>query len=648
MNVSEKFSIGRIIRTCVRANERSHNIGRVNGAIKPRPEIPLSKRVGQLTLDHLGAPLSDVTFCVIDIETTGASANSCAITEIAAAKYQGGQCIGEFQTLINPGVAIPPNITFLTGITTAMVLPAPRVDRVLGSLVEFVRDSVIVGHNVRFDLAFLNKALRTNDWPTFENRVVDTLRLARRLVREEVYNCKLSTLAQHFALVNQPTHRALDDVRATADLLHLLLERASGFGVLGLDDLLELPAINRHPQAHKLHLTNGLPRSPGVYLFRDVAGTVLYVGKATNLRSRVRAYFSSEDRRKVQPMLRVLHRVDHIRCTTPFEAAILENRLIQREMPRFNRQAKMWSTYRYVRVIGSGPQAKIAVTSSPGGIAGARYLGPFSSPHAARLASMALREAAANYGPMWVEALDTHPEQLFETLAVNMRTLAEEERFEEAASLRDRAGILARGVDRQRKAQRLRSTGWMTLTVRLPDAQGHRLGSRVSGPTHEIRFADGRVRFGEGKPQTVGEVAVDEPVPAHLIDELAVAVRWLETIGTKARIEHADQGLAFPSVPMVRFDERRPSDSRRSKADDQALAASSCDTRINDSSAATARPDSTASAASTKPRSRSSARPATTQPAAALSNTMSRWGPALPSSTARRKRALSAAKPPRS
>lgn len=612
---------------------------------RTKQEIPLSKRVGQLTLDHLGAPLSDVTFCVIDIETTGASPNTCAITEIAAAKFQGGRCIGEFQTLINPGVAIPPQITFLTGITTSMVLPAPRVERVLGSLVEFVRDAVIVGHNVRFDLGFLNRALRLHDWPAFTNRVVDTVGLARRLVREEVSNCKLGTLAQHFGLTNQPTHRALDDVRATADLLHLLLERASGFGVLGLDDLLELPAINRHPQAHKLHLTNGLPRSPGVYIFRDISGTVLYVGKATNLRARVRSYFSSEDRRKIQPMLRVLHRIDHVRCATAMEAAVLETRLIQREMPRFNRQAKMWSAYRYVRVIGSGAQAKIAVTATPGGVSSARYLGPFSSTHAARLASLALREAATNFGPNWVNALDHQPEQLFETLAVNMRTLAEDERFEEAALVRDRAGILARGVDRQRKAQRLRSTGWMTISLPTPDRAGDRFGRDGCREVHEIRFVDGRVRFGEGKPDTIAHVDLAEPVPTHLIDELAVVVRWLETTGTKARINHADHGLAFPSAPMVRFDERRPAAPATQLAADPA---SSCDTRMSASSAPTARPESMASAERTRPRSRSSAKPATTQPAAALSNTMSRWGPGVPSSTARKKRALSAAKPPRS
>jgi DNA polymerase III subunit epsilon len=615
----------------------------VNAVTKLRTETPLSKRRGQLTLDDLGTPLGDVTFCVIDIETTGASPKSCGITEIAAAKFEGGRCIGEFQTLINPGVEIPPQITFLTSITTAMVVPAPRVELVLESLREFVRDCVIVGHNVRFDLSFLNAALVTNGWPPFTNRVVDTCRLARRLVREEVVNCKLGTLAQHFALPNQPTHRALADVRATADLLHLLLERAAGFGVLGLDDLLELPAINRHPQAHKLQLTNHLPRSPGVYMFRDVAGKVLYVGKATNLRTRVRSYFSSEDRRKVQPMLRITHRIDHVPCTTPLEAAVLENRIIQREMPRFNRQAKMWTEYRYIRVLGSGPAAKIAVTATPGGVTGAIYVGPFSSTHAARLATLALREAASMFGPSWVSALQDRPEELVETLAVNMRTLAEDERFEEAGLLRDRAGILARGIDRQRKAQALRATGWLTITVRLPRTPGPRVGSFEAGGTHEIRFADGRLRFGEGKPE-IGHIASNAPIPAHLVDELGVVIRWLETVGTKARIDHADSGLAFPAAPMVRFVEKRLANDLKSQPD----APTALETRINPSRAATARPLSTESSARAKPPSKSSAKPATMHAAAALSRTMSRWGPGAPSSTARKNSAFSAAAPPRS
>src|SRR5205823_5372508 len=169
---------------------------------------------GQRSFDDLGSPLHGVTFCVVDLETTGGSAVDCAITEIGAVRLRGGECLGTFQTLVNPGRGIPPSITYLTGITDAMVTPAPRIDEVL------------------------------------------------------------------------PTHRALDDALATGELLHMLLERAASFGVLGLDDLVALPKLGGHPQAAKLRLTAQLPRAPGVYIFRDRAGRALYVGKATNLRSR--------------------------------------------------------------------------------------------------------------------------------------------------------------------------------------------------------------------------------------------------------------------------------------------------------------------------------------------------------------------------
>ena len=133
-------------------------------------------------------------------------------------------------------------------------------------------------------------------------------------------------------------------------MLHTLLERAGTFGVLGLDDLLALPTMRAHPSSGKLALTARLPRRPGVYLFRDRNGRVIYVGKATNLRARVRSYFGSDDRRKVPQLLRETEAIDHLVCAHPLEAAVREIRLIQQHEPRFNRQAKAWRSYSYLKL----------------------------------------------------------------------------------------------------------------------------------------------------------------------------------------------------------------------------------------------------------------------------------------------------------
>jgi DNA polymerase III subunit epsilon len=191
--------------------------------------------------DDLCIPLYDVTFCVIDVETTGGGPETCALTEVAAAKFRGGECLGTFATLVDPCDTIPPFITALTGISDDMVRDAPSVPGVLPAFIEFVRGAVLVGHNVSFDLSFLNAALEDNDRLPLENVVVDTLALARRLVDPEVPNCRLATLAAGLDLEHRPAHRALDDVMATADLLHRLIEDATGFGVLRLGQLVEFP-----------------------------------------------------------------------------------------------------------------------------------------------------------------------------------------------------------------------------------------------------------------------------------------------------------------------------------------------------------------------------------------------------------------------
>ncbi len=544
----------------------------------------------QQTFDDLGDPLSGVTFCVVDLETTGASANTCAITEVGAARYLGGKCIGTLQTLVNPGVPIPPEIVYLTGITETMVGPAPKIAAVLPSLLEFIGDAVIVGHNVRFDLSFLNAALRANHYPTLSNRVLDTCGLARRLVRQEVANCKLGTLSAHFGFNNQPTHRALDDVKATADLLHLLFERAAGYGVLGLTDLAELPAINRHPQAAKLCLTNDLPRSPGVYVFRDQANKVIYVGKATNLRSRVRSYFSSDDRRKIGAMLEILHRIDHIPCALTIEAEVLEIRLIQRFLPRFNRQAKLHTNYVYLRITGDGPSAKIVVSKDAGGVHDATYLGPFPSTSAARLAASALKTAIAANPDRWRDELLLTPEAALTRLFSTMTDAAKSEKFEYAAQVRDGAGALARALTRQRAIGALSAAGRVELQtgehnllvingrLRFTDPNTPAPAAPVTpttpaSPTSSTRPAKNsskattssataaslgpattNPRSAEQKPLTARHsLALPLPPLTATVDEIACVVRYLERCGRSVTVSFAEHGLALPAQRFPRF-----------------------------------------------------------------------------------------------
>ncbi len=468
----------------------------------------------QRSFDDLGVPLHQVTFCVLDLETTGAAPPACAITEVGAIKLRGGECLGTFQTLVNPGVGIPPEITFLTGITEAMVLPAPRIEEVLPSFLEFLGPSVIVGHNVRFDMRFLQSALVSSGRAPLPNRFVDTCALARRLVRDEVPNCQLGTLAERLRLPHKPTHRALADALATGDLLHALLERAGSLGVLGLDDLYELPTIRAHPQMGKLRLTSALPRKPGVYLFKGMAGRVLYVGKATNLRARVRSYFGGDDRRKISQLLRETVTIDHVVCAGTLEAAVLEVRLIHRHQPPFNHRSKLWSRYAYLKLTLDEPFPRLSVVRSPRAGDGCLYLGPVGSTAAARLVADAIESAVpirrctakvpktpvtgpcapaqlgvttcpcagtiskAEYAGIvdrLVRGLTGDPAILLEPLRRRMTALADADRFEEAADMRDRGAALARALTRQRQLDGLRRAGRMEIEVLTDAAPARRL-----------------------------------------------------------------------------------------------------------------------------------------------------------------------------
>lgn len=339
-------------------------------------------------------PLINTRFCVIDLETTGTSLDS-RITEIAAVKVQGGQVRGEFQTLINPGVPIPRFITDLTGISNTTVTQAPRLQEVFATLVEFCRGCVMVAHNARFDMGFIRRAAIGLNYTWPNSFVLDTMTLAKRIIpRSEIKNYRLQSLAQFFNTPVQPTHRALDDVRATIDVLYGLLERVGNQGVATIEDLLAYSSTKPNTLRAKRVLASQLPVGPGVYCFlreTDTSRSHLYVGTSKQIRRRVTSYFTaSQRRRRIDEMLQLATGVEAIECHTALEAAVVELRLITAHQPPYNRRSKN-PHYKWIKLT-TQPIPRFSIVHRILDDQ-ASYCGPYSDRTSAELAVAALLEA---------------------------------------------------------------------------------------------------------------------------------------------------------------------------------------------------------------------------------------------------------------
>jgi DNA polymerase-3 subunit epsilon len=348
-----------------------------------------------LSFDDLGTPLVDLTFVVVDLETTGGSPASCAITEMGAVKVRGGQVLGEFQTLVNPDMPIPAFISVLTGITDAAVAGSPRIGAALPAFLEFAAGATLVAHNAPFDISFLKAAAEQQGvpWPHFP--VLDTARLARRVLdRDEAPNCKLSTLARLFHATTTPNHRALDDARATVDVLHGLFERVGCFGVTTIDEITTFSTRVHPAQARKRHLADAVPRGPGVYLFRDGRGRVLYIGKSVDMRARVKQYFTaSEGRRRMAEMVAAAEEVVPLPCATLLEAEVRELRMIAEYKPPYNRRSRFPEKVSFLKLtVDAFPRLSVVREVKDDGTT---YLGPFSSKRQAEAARDAVHEAFA-------------------------------------------------------------------------------------------------------------------------------------------------------------------------------------------------------------------------------------------------------------
>lgn len=352
----------------------------------------------QASFAQMGTPLSEVVFVVVDLETTGGPPGADAITEIGAVRVRGGAVESEMSTLVNPGRAIPAQITVLTGITNAMVAGAPPVGEALSAFLAWARldgeSTVLVAHNARFDVGHLRGAARALGLGWSEPTVLDTLGLARRAwSRADVPDHKLGTLAALVGSPIRPAHRALGDARATVDVLHAALEVLAPLGVTHLEDLATaadpVPARRRA----KSRLADGLPSSPGVYQFLSAAGQVLYVGSAVDLRRRVRSYFTAAEKRsRIANMLDTTVQVRAIPTPTEIEARVRELRLIAELDPPVNRRSRSPRSRPWLRPVG-GPRPRLAATTVLTLAQADGAVGPFPSRAALAQARRAVESA---------------------------------------------------------------------------------------------------------------------------------------------------------------------------------------------------------------------------------------------------------------
>ncbi len=359
-------------------------VGEILGRMSaPFDRTPTAIESSQLSFDALGTPLHEVTFVIVDLETTGTTAGKSEITEIGAVKTRGGEVLGEFQSLVKPEESvISPFVARLTGITHAMVDDAPSIRSVLPSFLEFCVGAVLVAHNAPFDIGFIRSACEKLDYHWPQPTVLDTVTLSRRVVsRDEVRNHKLSTLAAHFGTEVSPDHRALSDAKATGEVLHRVLERFGGYGITTLEELATVRQAGWAKRQAKSHLAKGVPAEPGVYMFLDGTRRVLYIGKSGNMARRVRGYFNaSENRGRMAEMITAAQEVSCLPCAHALEAEVREIRLIGELAPPYNRRSKnpernSWivlSDEEYPRL--SVVRANTALEKSP-----ATPLGPFRS-----------------------------------------------------------------------------------------------------------------------------------------------------------------------------------------------------------------------------------------------------------------------------
>lgn len=342
-------------------------------------------------LRHMLSPnlLSECEFVAVDLETTGCRPGRNSIIEIGAVRFTSTSITGVFDRLVRPCESIPRAVEELTGITASMVATAGDVGAAVHDFAAFADGAVLVAHNYRFDLSFLDHEAEILGLPQLQRPIIDTLNLMRRL-RPESRRFSLGTLAAEYATPTTPDHRAGNDARATAEILQAVVPDLRDLGLRTVGDLASYCGLDgQRALAERLALTANVTDEPGVYLLRDDSGAVIFVGHAKSLRLRTRQYFyagSSSDALAVK-----VASITTLRTPSQLDAVLIEQRLIDRHRPEHNPAGRLSRRTYLVKVDTKSPFPGIRVVEAPK--TRGRLFGPFTSRWAARTLVDSLVEA---------------------------------------------------------------------------------------------------------------------------------------------------------------------------------------------------------------------------------------------------------------
>ena len=385
--------------------------------------------------------LDEAEFVVFDLETTGLSARSSRICEIGAVRVRALELRETFQTLVRTGVPLPAPIQAITGIRDEELRRAPGIGASMRAFLTFAGDATLVAHNARFDVSFLDRQLERLNGRRLAGPALDTAALARRLLDGRLRRVGLASLSAFYGTSVEPCHRALPDALATAEVLIRLIGEAQERGARTLSDLHALAAPRKRRVYGKRSLAHGAPARPGVYLFRDRHEQTLYVGRARDLRARLRSYFRSDRQRPaVEAALGALERIEWRVLGRELEAGLEELRLIRTLRPPANARSVRPDRYVYLRRRGDG----IVLSASP------TPLGPIRGRRRAERAARALQGATEDELERLLAGAP------LPRLRRRLSDLAASLRYEDAARLRDRIAALEAVIGDLERLRRLR------------------------------------------------------------------------------------------------------------------------------------------------------------------------------------------------